>query len=195
MKIKISNTFLVVLALMIAINGIKLFIFIMLACLFHEIAHYLAIKSLKIDIEEFSLSLIGGSIKCYALNRLGNISLIFIYSAGIVCNFVIGFICCFIGNNGFYSRNFFIFAGINFLLAIFNAFPIKILDGYFILQHFFLLLIKDKKIVAFLCDMISFACNIALLLLGIYYAFHINFSILMISTYLLICTTKNNQFF
>ncbi|MFI3114623.1 MAG: hypothetical protein R3Y12_00605 [Clostridia bacterium] len=195
MKIKISDSFLAVLAVMIALNGIKLFLFIMFTCILHEFAHFFAIFLLKLKVEEFSITFVGGSIKCSKLPMQSNINLVFVYISGIIVNFSLGFLCNFIASNGFYSRNFFILSGINFLFAIFNSLPIKILDGYFILKYFLLIFFKNEILVTVICDFISVVFNFLLVFLGVYLAFASNFSILIISLYLLFSSLKNFSFF
>lgn len=195
MQIKISNSFLIVLALMIAINGLKLFFFIMISCLIHEFAHFFVIKLQKLKIEQFSLNFLGGSIKCHALKNQSDINLIFVYISGILSNIILGFLCCNIANQGFYSRNFFILSGINFLLAFFNALPIKFLDGYFVLYHFILLFSKNFNKTEIFCNNFSIFCNFLLIIAGFYYSYHANFSILLISFCLLFSNFKNYTFF
>lgn len=180
---------------MIAIHGIKLFVFVIISCLFHELAHFLAMKIKNLPINQLNVTLVGGSIKCYALNHQSNLYLVIIYAAGIFANLLLGYLCYFIAINGFYSRNFFILSGINYLLAIFNSLPIKILDGYFILKHFLLIFFQNHKKVENFCNFISLLCNSLLIILGFLYIFQLNFSIFIISLYLLIKSLKNSTHF
>lgn len=195
MKIKISNTFLLVLALMIATNGIKLFTFVIFSCLLHEFAHFFAIKSRRLPVEQFSLTFVGGSLKCRALQKQDDLFLVFVYGIGIFTNFFLGYLCNFIAMHGFYSRNFFILSGINFILAFFNAIPIKILDGYFILNHTLLIFFKNAKNVLKFCNFISLTCNTLLILFGFYYLLHGNCWFLVVAIYLLIMSFKKSSQF
>lgn len=180
MKIKINNSFLVILALMIAINGFKIFIFSILCSLWHELGHIVALKLCKIKINQLSISAVGGKLYISNINHLSCKKQLLIYSLGIIFNFFGCYICHLIAINGFYSQNFFLLSGINFILGCFNLVPIFILDGYNILKC-----ILNKQKFQYICKEISLFCNFLMLIFGIYLALKLNFSILLISIYLL----------
>lgn len=167
----------------------------MISCIFHELGHFLAIKSKKLKIDNLSVNLVGGCIKSRELYGKSHAYLLFVYSAGIIFNIFLGFMCCFIANRGFYSRNFFVLSGINFLLAFFNALPIKTLDGHFIAKHFLLIFTQNKQNVCVFLNFTSFFTNILLLIIGVFYASQANFSIFLISVYLFISSHKNYSLF
>lgn len=192
MKIKISNSFLVVLALMVMFQGLKLSFFIIFSCIIHEIGHFSAIKLCKIPINDLTITFTGGSMNCPTLYKLNNVKLVFIYAIGVVLNILLGISCYFIAKNGFYSLNFFILSGINFSIAFFNMLPIKILDGYFILKYFLHIFIKNEKKINIFCDILAFIFNLSLILVGFYYAFEFNFSILILGFYLFSQTNYTN---
>lgn len=184
MKIKVTESFFAVLAIMIALNGMKLFFFIMFTCIAHELAHLLCMLLFKFKIQEISITCIGGRIRCAQDTLQSDIKWFFVYISGVVVNFLLGYLCYCIACNGFFSRNFFILSGINFLFAIFNSLPIKILDGYFIIKYFLSIFCKNERVIILFCDFLSVLCNVLLILYGVYLAINFNFSVLIIAIYL-----------
>lgn len=196
MRIKINNSFLLVLAFMIAIDSFKIFIFTILCSIIHEYGHILAFKLCNVKINKFEISAIGGKLYVSNINYLSQIKQIFIYSLGIIFNLIASFLCHKIAVNGFFSLNFFLLSGINLILAYFNLLPIFILDGFNILKCVLMLFITERKSMR-ICNIISFITNFLLLIVGIFYVIKLNFSILMIALYLLIkhfLNLKNNSF-
>ena len=179
---------------MILLNGLTLFIFIILSCIVHEIGHILAIKIFGYNIYEFKLTLVGGKILSYDLQKARDIQLVVIYILGIVFNVILGIVCYEIGMRGYFSHNFFLISGINYLLAIFNLMPIKTLDGYNFLYHLMLSLGVSIKKCNLFCNIISIFCNISLFIVGIFYIKLLNFSLIVISVFLFISNYKRGSY-
>ena len=190
MKIKISNSFLLTLAFVISINGFKLFSFVILCSIIHEIGHILMLKLFKVKIHCLSISAIGGKLYIANTSHLSNIKQILIYSFGIMLNIIFGYLFYFIAINGIYSETFFILSGINFMLGCFNLLPIFSLDGFNILVPLLNIFCKSKNSNN-ICNITSLILNLLLFLVGIVFAFSLNFSILIISIYL-ICSHFRN---
>lgn len=191
MKIKISNSFLIILALMIATNGLKLFSFILFSCFLHELGHIIAIKAFGCNIQTIEVSFFCAKIKSYDINNLSNIKCIIIYSQGIIVNIILAVVSNHIALQGFYSYNFFLLSGINYLLAILNSLPISILDGGNILRYT-LNIITSKKNASFFSYAISILCNILFLIFSIFFVKTFNLSLLVISFTLFFSTIKHN---
>lgn len=195
MKINISLSFWVIIAILISLNGIKVLLFLLFSCFIHELGHIAFIKMFSIKIEKINLSIIGGSIKSYNLQYSSHFKLLLIYSIGVFLNFILGIFCNFIAMNGFYSYNFFILSGINLFLGIFNSIPIKNLDGYNFLYNLLMCFNLNSKSVLLFCECISLVCNFLLIICGVFLLKYGNFSLLIVALAVFYSSFENYYYF
>lgn len=180
MNIKVSNWFLLLLTFSVVTNGIKPFFFTLICCIIHEFGHIIPIKLFGCKIQALNLSLIGGSINSFEMHKLSLQKQFIIYSNGIFFNILFANLCNYIAMQGFHSRDFFMLSGINFLLAFFNALPVKILDGYNCLFCFLTYVTKNYTFSLKVSNIVSLMLNILIILTGLYAVKYNNFSIILI---------------
>lgn len=183
MKINVSNSFLLVVAFLIFANGLKLFSFVMLCCLIHELGHVFFMLSFGCNIKRIELSGFGFKIFCPSMRGLSKFKLISIYIGGILANFISSIVFYKVAISGFYSYNFFILSGISIYLLVFNMLPINGLDGGQILNILFEGFLSKQ---IYLLRYISLLFCVFLFIFGIILAKSGNLCILVVSIWLFI---------
>ncbi len=128
MKITISiftYIFYLILILSGYINYLVIYLFIMF---FHELGHIVAIKLLKMKIQEIVILPCGGIIKTDILININSLKQLLISISGILFQLLLFLI---IKDNGSYLYS--IFYKLNLSIMLFNMIPLYPLDGYKIL--------------------------------------------------------------
>ncbi len=177
---RINDSFLLVLAFMIFVNGTKLLVFLLICSLIHEIGHIIFMIAFRVKIRKVELCQAGFRIHTTNITNLSNFKQIIIYSGGIFFGIVFSILCYNIANSGFYSYNFFLLCGISIYLSVFNILPIRILDGGQILFAV-LTLFFDFNTSYNILEKISRFMLALLGIIGLIFVFQGNMSILLLS--------------
>lgn len=183
MKLKNTDFFLLLLAFIIAINGIKIVFLTYTACFLHELGHIIALKLCKCDIKKIRFLAVGLQIESNRLNNIGVLKQIFVFSSGVLINLFLVYLSHFLAYKGIRSYDFFIFSALNFYLLVLNLLPISILDGGQILRIILNKIFKTDKACR-IFDEISFLTTILLILFSFSLIFKGNYAFFVTSIYL-----------
>lgn len=96
----------------------------LLACIFHELGHYLAIWSLGGQVTRLRITCVGAEMHLSGRRQLNWAGQVLAALAGPLVNLGVGFAALRLG-----GENGWCFAGINFALGAFNLLPAGCLDG------------------------------------------------------------------
>lgn len=127
-RIEISGGAVAVLALLYYLDDSGAVLWVLLACLLHELGHWWAIRALGGRIVRIGISCAGAELRLSAAHPLSARGMLAAALAGPAVNLVAAWLSTLWARHGMGERLYF-FAGINLGLASFNLLPARPLDG------------------------------------------------------------------
>jgi membrane-associated protease RseP (regulator of RpoE activity) len=118
-------TFFAVIAIFILLHDSEIALLGLLACILHELGHFISCKICKVRVEEISFSCTGLCIKKLSAKNLTYKKELCILSSGITANFLI-FVILLFSPSDFFG----LFGMINLAVAVFNLLPLSSFDGF-----------------------------------------------------------------
>lgn len=186
-KLEISPAIFILILIFTLIDGIFYVLIIYMCAALHEGAHIFAVKYCGCEIERLRLLAVGADIKLKNTNTISYKKEFFIAISGPLINLIFVIIMICIQLIFGISPLFQLFALCNAILFFINILPIMPLDGGRALYS--LLLLKTNIVKAtYISDLVSLFTIIPVVALGVYilYITGYNFSLLVISIYLLV---------
>jgi len=127
-KIHIGYDFIILLSLLIFFDDDNIMLFFIVSAFVHELAHLFAFLLCGAKIERISLSCMGANITLAEFPMLSYLREALCILCGPLANFLLSFIC--------YLSGFYLLAGINIILCVFNLIPASRFDGGRIIMLF-----------------------------------------------------------
>lgn len=132
-RIIVSPAVPVVLAVFICLSSSAILSAIILAALCHELGHYMTVRLLGGWVDSVTFSALGAEMQIADERRLSYGREILATAAGPMVNLLLSVL---MATAGRYAAIFYLFAGVQLVLGIFNLLPITPLDGGSILWLF-----------------------------------------------------------
>lgn len=124
---EISSGFLLLAAFLYYMDTDGLVLWAALACVCHEVGHYIAIRLYGGRVAVLRLSCIGAEMKLALGGPRGRMARVVMALAGPCTNLLLALLCAWLGRK--LGEGAYLFAGLNLGLACFNLLPIATLDG------------------------------------------------------------------
>ncbi len=125
-KIYVSPWAAVLLALFILFSSPLLLAALLFAALCHELGHYIALQHLGGWVESIHISAFGAEMRLGNRNRLSYGGEMLTVAAGPIVNIALAFL---LATAGKWAEFFYLFAGAQIVLGLFNLLPVLTLDG------------------------------------------------------------------
>lgn len=138
-KVKISFTFFAVYLLFIGFSNGKLFLYSVIAAVFHELVHSIFIVYFKAGLKEFSLSATGGNIIRDNKIVISDFKEAVISLSAPIFNIILGLVLVVV-----FPDN--IFGTINIIMGVFNLLPFYCFDGGRGLKHILSPFLKENQL-------------------------------------------------
>lgn len=185
LKVKISFTFLSLFLIVFTNENYNIFIYSLVASLFHECVHIAFILSFKGEIDEIILSVFGGNIKRNSNIILSNKKEILISVSAPLSNIFFGIILLFFDIDKY-------FAYINIIMGFFNLLPFYSFDGGRALKLF----LSDKlrkQLIEITVLITSIIITVFFTVLSVYLFFNQNnnYSLLIIDIFMILSVILN----
>lgn len=129
-KISVSPAVIVLLAAFVWLSSAVLLAAVLLAALCHELGHYLTLRLLGGRIDAITITPSGAEMHIAPGKRLSYGGELLATAAGPVTNLLLSVLFAFAGQ---YAAIFYLLAGVQLLLGLFNLLPVTPLDGSSIL--------------------------------------------------------------
>ncbi len=192
-RLEISPAIFILFLIFTFIDGVIYILIIYLCAALHEVAHIFAAKLCGCEIEKLRILAIGADIQLKNINTISYKKEFFIAISGPIINLILVVIAICIQIIFGISSFFQLFALCNAILFFINILPIMPLDGGRALYSLLLLKVNIVK-ATYISDFVSLITVIPILALGLYilYITGYNFSLLLISIYLLVLFVIKN---
>lgn len=161
--IRINISFAAIITLMLIIDESGICALALFCCMFHEAGHILCLWAMGEKPERIVFSFYGIKLERLPTAFHGKINEIIIFASGPVANLIFSLFLLLIS---VVNDTLKIWAAISLLTGLFNLIPIRPLDGGNILYSLLCRVMKDEKADT-ICDAVSVAVTIPLLLAGV----------------------------
>ena len=142
-RIEISSGALLVLAALYYLDDNSIFLWVLLACAFHELGHWWMIEALGGRVRRLCLSCAGAELHLSTARPLTPGRMVLAALAGPGMNLLLAFCSTVLAQRGAGEKLYF-FAGLNWGLALFNLLPAFWLDGGRVLEGVLTLLGQEE---------------------------------------------------
>lgn len=142
-KVWIRPSFLIFLGILIYFDSDRLLLLVFAAAAMHEAGHLAAIRFCGGDVRELVLTPFGAEIRLSNSSRFGYLQDLLVFLSGPLVNLCCSIVCSLLGKR-WNSEFLFLFAGVHFVLGLYNLLPVSILDGGQILRALSFLLFDSE---------------------------------------------------